>query len=382
MSVQNSQFFYLGLSKSVRFKENKQTFLVGKYIFCRIFASNVKSIFTMPTIKIHITDQQLEKLHINGEIVITLGDHSPQTQQMSPVQTGTMSFFEYIRQWAAHQEQTGNLRTAETYRSALSQFCRFRQNEDLPLSAITPVLMEQFQSYLRSRQLTMNTVSFFMRILRSIYHKGVKQGLAIDNQPFRSVYTGNAQTQKRALSRETIQRIRQLQPDSPQLLFARDMFLLSFYLRGMSFVDMAYLKRSDIHDGHITYKRHKTGQMLTIRWEQQMQDIVDRYPNTETDYLLPIIRKQNGKERNQYRNCQTHINRDLKEIARLTGISINLTMYCARHSWATIARDMQVPMNVISRAMGHVNERTTEIYIRSVDTDTVDRINEQIMQMI
>ena len=337
----------------------------------------------MPTIKIHITDEQLEKLRADGEIVITLGGDSFQTLQPSvPRHDTTVCFFEYGRQWVVRLEQTGNLRTAETYRSALSQFRRFRQGEDLPLSEVTPVLMEQFQSYLRSRQLTMNTVSFFMRILRSIYHKGVKQGLAVDCQPFRSVYTGNAQTQKRALSCDTIQRIKALQLDSKPLAFARDMFLLSFYLRGMSFVDMAYLKRSDIHNGHITYKRHKTGQMLTIRWERQMQDIVDRHPNTRSDYLLPIISKQNGRERNQYRNHQTHINRSLKEIARQTGVTINLTMYCARHSWATIARDMQVPMNVISRAMGHQNERTTEIYIRSVDSDTVDSVNERIMQMI
>lgn len=336
----------------------------------------------MPTIRIHITDEQLENLCINGEIIITLGNHKAQTEEMPTVQTDSIGFFEYVSQWAVQLRQMGNLRTAETYRSALNQFSRFRQNEDLPLSDITAVLMEQFQSYLRSRQLTMNTVSFFMRILRSIYHKGVKSGLTVDNQPFRSVYTGNAKTQKRALPREAIQRIKQLQLDNPQLLFARDMFLLSFYLRGMSFVDMAYMKRSDIHDGYITYKRHKTGQMLTIRWEQQMQGIVDRYPNTKSDYLLPIICKQNGKERNQYRNHQTHINRDLKEIARLAGININLTMYCARHSWATIARDMEVPMNIISRAMGHVNERTTEIYIRSVDADTVDKVNEQIIRMI
>lgn len=336
----------------------------------------------MPTIKIHITDEQLERLHIDGEIIITLGGGKTQTPQPHPAQTSIVGFFEYIRQWAARLERTGNLRTAETYRSAASQLSRFRQGEDIPLPEVTPVLMEQFQSYLRSRRLTMNSISFLMRILRSVYHKGVKEGLAIDCQPFRSVYTGNAQTQKRALPLEKIQRIKQLHPDCPQLLFARDMFLLSFYLRGMSFVDMAYLRQSDIHDGHITYKRHKTGQVLTIRWEQQMQDIVDRHPNTQTDYLLPIIRKQNGKERNQYRNHQTHINRDLKEIARLAGITINLTMYCARHSWATIAREMQVPMNIISRAMGHHNERTTEIYIRSVDTDTIDNVNKQIMQMV
>lgn len=335
----------------------------------------------MPTIKIYITNEQLEWLYTNGEILITFGTDNAQPQSL-PVQADTMGFFEYIRQWAEQLEKTGNLRTAETYRAALNQLRRFRQDKDLPLSDVTPVLMEQFQSYLRSRQLTMNSVSFLMRILRSIYHKGVKQGLAVDCQPFRNVYTGNAQTQKRALSREMMQCIKALPLDSKPLIFARDMFLLSFYLRGMSFVDMAYLKRTDIRDGYITYKRHKTGQILTIRWEQPMQDIVDRHPNKSTGYLLPIISKQNGKERNQYRNHQTQINRNLKEIARLAGITCTLTMYCTRHSWATIARELQVPMNVISQALGHTNERTTEIYIRSVSIDTIDNANERIIRMI
>ena len=99
-------------------------------------------------------------------------------------------------------------------------------------------------------------------------------------------------------------------------------------------------------------------------------------------YLLPIIRRQNGKERNQYRHRQTLINHDLKEVARLADVTVNLTMYCARHTWATVARSLQVPMNVISQAMGHNNERTTEIYIRNVDSDAVDGANAQILRVV
>ena len=335
----------------------------------------------MPTIRINITTEQLKSLLANSEIVINIdNDHQAPHLQMAP--QDSTPFLAFIRLWADKLEETGNLCTAETYRSALNHFCRFRDGEDLLLSDITPTLMEQFQNYLRSQNLTMNTISFVMRILRSLYHKGVKQGLATDCQPFCSVYTGNAKTQKRALQLESLQLIKQMTLSSPSLAFARDMFLLSFYLRGMSFVDMAYLKRSDIQDNLLHYKRHKTGQMLTIRWEQQMEEIASRYPNTTSSYLLPFIRKENGKERNQYRNHQTRINRSLKEVARQANININLTMYCARHSWATIARNLQVPMNVISRAMGHTSERTTEIYIRTVDVGAIDQANKRILQMI
>ena len=98
--------------------------------------------------------------------------------------------------------------------------------------------------------------------------------------------------------------------------------------------------------------------------------------------MLPIIIKLNGKERNQYRHRQTIINKELKEIGKMAAINVPLSMYCSRHTWATVARDLQVPMNVISRAMGHTNERTTEIYIRSIDINKIDKANEQIINSL
>lgn len=334
----------------------------------------------MATIRIVISQDQLMELQKNGEIVVCADTN--EKMLLKQITEDKQTFFAFIKQWINQLKKMGNLRTAETYQAAYNKFSQFREGIDLSLSCITPLMMEQFQSYLRSQNLTMNTVSYFMRVLRSVYHKGVKQGLTVDQQPFRDVYTGNAQTQKRALSLDMIKRIKEQGLDSQSELFARDMFLLSFYLRGISFVDMAYLKQSDIKDGRLSYKRHKTGQMMSIRWEPQMQEIIDKYPNTKTEYLLPIITKNNGKERNQYRYHQTRINRDLKHIARIAGVNVSLTMYCTRHSWATIAREQQVPMNVISRAMGHTNERTTEIYIRSIDVTVVDKANEKLLSIL
>ena len=334
----------------------------------------------MATIRIIISKRQLEELINCGEIIVSMDTVDNKVSETKPNHDPT--FFEFIKQWIDQLKQLGNLRTAETYQAAYNKFSQFRGGTDLYLPDITGIMMEEFQSYLRSQQLTMNTVSYFLRVLRSLYHKGVKQGLTVDHQPFRDVYTGTPLTQKRALSLDMIQRIKRLQLVNQRQLFARDMFMLSFYLRGMSFIDMAHLKRTDIKDGRLYYKRHKTGQMLNIQWERQMQEIIDKYPNTKTSYLLPIITKDNGKERNQYRYILTCINLDLKEIARLVNINVNLTMYCARHSWATIARELQVPMNVISRAMGHANEHTTEIYIRSIDVSVVDTANRQLLRMV
>ena len=112
-----------------------------------------------------------------------------------------------------------------------------------------------------------------------------------------------------------------------------------------------------------------------------MESIVCRYP-TQTPYLLPIIQHVGQSERNQYRLRQDRVNRSLKAIAVKAGIKQNLTMYCARHSWATIARENKIPVSVISHAMGHTNELTTEVYLKAIDSAVIDRCNHEIIRLV
>lgn len=293
------------------------------------------------------------------------------------------TFLQFFTKQILHQAKNGCHRTTETYRSAYHKFASFRQQQDIAFEAIDSQLLTAFQSFLRQQNLSMNTISFYMRILRSVYHKAVEQGLTVDRQPFCHVYTGQAKTDKRAIGIEELRKIKALETDNCRLSFARDLFLFSFYTRGMSFVDIAYLRQGDIRNGILTYKRRKTGQMLNIRWEPAMQEIVDRYRDGHCgNYLLPIINKENGKERNQYRHVQTQVNKHLKTVAEMVGMNTKLTMYCARHSWATIARQLQIPMEVISHGMGHTHERTTEIYLKSIDFQSIDQANRRILNLL
>ena len=170
--------------------------------------------------------------------------------------------------------------------------------------------------------------------------------------------------------------------DLPALDYARDMFMISFMLRGMSFVDMAYLRKSDLSNGYIFYRRRKTGQMLTIEWTKEMQRILDKYPENSSDYLLPIIRHRGVNERSAYHNVGYNINHSLKTIGRLIGIKVPLTMYVARHSWASAAKSKGIPISVISECMGHDSETTTRIYLASLDTSVVDKANSLILKSL
>ena len=168
--------------------------------------------------------------------------------------------------------------------------------------------------------------------------------------------------------------------ENASLDYARDMFLISFYLRGMPFVDMVYLKKKDLQNGFVRYCRQKTAQRLIIQWETHMQSIMEKYPENATQYLLPIITIEDGTERKQYCRKGLFINRKLKMIGNMVGLNIPLSMYVARHSWASAARDKNVPLSVISKALGHDSETTTQIYLSSIKTSIVDQANEKILK--
>ena len=152
----------------------------------------------------------------------------------------------------------------------------------------------------------------------------------------------------------------------------------------MSFVDIAYLKKSDIRNGQLQYSRKKTGQTLTISWEKPMQEIVDAYSHLtkDTPYLLPIITKQDGTERKQYERMEHNVNRNLKKIGEMAGLHIPLTTYVARHSWASIMRDMGNDITVVGKGLGHSDIKTTQIYLSTIDNSTVMRANKRFLGRI
>ncbi len=289
--------------------------------------------------------------------------------------------FDYIKYRSSRLKESGRLRTGETYQQTLNSFMKFRKGVDLYFDMLDADLVGQYESYMRANCLSRNTTSFYMRILRCIYNRAVEDDLAIQTDPFKRVYTGVDKTAKRAITLKEMKRIKKLDlTDNPDLDYARDIFLFSFYMRGMSFIDIAYLRKKDLSNGYITYIRKKTGQQLAIRWERSMQEIIDKYPENPTQYLLPLITRQDGTERRQYLNKILFINRKLKQIATLAKVSIPLSTYVSRHSWASIAKSKNVPLSIICEGMGHDNEETTRIYLASIRTHRLDEANSRILK--
>lgn len=304
----------------------------------------------------------------------------PRQTSMKPDRCQLFGFMDAV---ISRMRENGKLRTSETYSSTLSSFKRFRKGADISLSDITSEVMERYEKWLKDTGLTPNSISFYMRILRAAYNRAVCDELIENHNPFRKVYTGVGKTKKRALPLNAIRRIRNLDLSGQGALdYARDMFLMSFYLRGMSFIDMTFLQKSDLDNGRLSYRRRKTGQQLVIAWLPEMQSIVDKYPVNTSKYLLPIIMEPGCEERRVYRNKSYNITHNLKKVARMAGLDGKLTLYVARHSWASAAKAKGIPLSVISEGMGHDSEATTRIYLASLDTSVVDRANSVIMKSL
>ena len=299
-------------------------------------------------------------------------------------QSNGSTLFSYMEQMIARYWRLGQHRTSETYSTTLNSFKRFRADIDVHLEDVDSELMEAYENHLKQNNLSPNTISFYMKHLRAVYKRAVDDELLRNKNPFKRVSTSIEKTAKRAISLKVLKRLKAMDlSDNSSKRFARDIFLFSFYTRGMSFVDIAYLQKKNLKGDVLSYRRRKTNQPLKIGWEPDMQEILKRYEaDTSSPYLFSIIKEPSNNPRKQYQNALFLINRHLKDIGKGLGLHQPLTMYCARHSWASIARDEGIPLSVISEGMGHDSEKTTQIYLASLKTEVIDKANRKILKLL
>ena len=276
--------------------------------------------------------------------------------------------------------------TGRNYRKTLCSLRKFADTEKMYISDITEDTVCAYHAYLLRRRACRNTISFYMRILRAACNKAADNGyMAPDNSVFDSVFTGVDVTRKRALDTATLQRIARLDlPLGSEMDFSRDLFLFSFYTRGMNFVDMAHLSQDNISHGILSYIRSKTGQGLSMEIEPCMESIIHKWQKYATNgRVFPIITETKAKKVfEQYQYRLTRHNLMLKEIGRLVKTHFPLTSYAARHSWASLAQRLDIPLSVISCGMGHTSERTTRIYLEQLDNSKIDKANRRIIRSI
>ncbi|MCS2477934.1 site-specific integrase [Bacteroides faecis] len=293
------------------------------------------------------------------------------------------NFFQLAEERILHFKKLGKKKTASNYTCALRHFKQFREEEDIAVEDLSVGLMKDFQAHLINVGLGMNTISLYNRQLRAIYNYALDEEIVlIDRRPFRKSFTGQEKTRKRAVSHEKIRKLTHFSlVGKNKLEFARDLFLFSIYMQGMPFVDIAYLKKEQVKNDFISYKRKKTNRHLTVKLHEKAKAIIHKYKVNDPDcpYLFPILYNPQRKVSVEYSSAlRTHNNR-LRQISELMGFDELLTSYVARHTWASQARQCGVHDTVISEAMGHNNLETTTIYLTSLDTGLIASANFQVI---
>ena len=302
------------------------------------------------------------------------------------------TFNGYCTDLVSSFKEQGKNGNAIVYQSTLDSFKGFAKLKNYQLSELDYNTIKGYQEYLSKKvniskdkktekKLTPNGISFYLRTLRAIINRAIKEGLIEENSyPFKKISIKSEKTRKRAVNKDVIKMVEDLDASEDKILqFYKDLFMFSFYNRGMNFVDMAFLKVKNIEGGRIVYSRQKTGQQFSIKITEKAKAILDQYSDLSDpqSYLFPIIIRK-GNEYRDYRNAMRFMNKKLKKISEMLKLDVPLTTYVSRHSWATIAKKSGISTAIISEGLGHESEETTQIYLDSFENEVLDDVNELI----
>ena len=175
--------------------------------------------------------------------------------------------------------------------------------------------MVGYEDYLNAQGLARNTINYYLRNFRTIYNSSIRDGFKPKSEnPFTYIQTKPCKTIKRAINKDDMKKLSSLiLPVHSGMDIARDMYLFSFYAQGMAFVDIVFLKKKNIRDGILSYRRHKSQQLIHIVVTPQMQGLIDKYAN-DSEYVFPIIDTSLSTSiYDQYRLALGRVNRYLKK---------------------------------------------------------------------
>lgn len=290
------------------------------------------------------------------------------------------AFFEYE---INKLNEYGKIGTANSYQWTINSIKKNLGEKDILFANITAGVIHDYRDKLRSGKISENTVNFYLHNFHAVYNKALGKGIkCAPSDPFQFLHIKPQKTVKRALTVEEIKLISELDlGNDAKREIARDIFMFSFYTRGMSFIDIILLKQTDIQGGTITYRRSKTGQLLQVKITSQINDIMKKYIS-DSIYIFGLVEGEKPDEiYKSYKNAYMRINRNLKKVAERLSLNVRLTTYVAKHSWATIAKLKGVPITTISEGLGHTSGTTTLIYLKELDQSVINEANDLVCTM-
>lgn len=296
--------------------------------------------------------------------------------------TREVGFYTYFRSKIRELDSSGHEGTARAYESTLNSLQKHSRRTDFPLRKVSAKFISEYRQRLLASGVCENTVGFYLHNIKAVYRKGCRE-LGLDLlSPFVGLGIKVEKTMKRSLTASTVRKIARLElrAGTGECL-ARDIFMFSFYTRGMAFIDIALLKKTDVFPELICYKRHKTGQLIQIGINKQIGHILNRYVDTAGEYVFPLV-LESSDPYSSYKTAYHRIRYSLRKIKSIIGMDIPLRLHAARHSWAMIARESGASIQIIGECLGHTSENTTRIYLKELDRSVLDKVNNNVADCI
>lgn len=296
---------------------------------------------------------------------------------------------QYIDSQIAYKKAMGKDGIAAAYYSTRISLKKYlntisARKTDIRMEKIDCNFVVGYEDCLFAQGLARNTINYYLRNFRTIYNSAIRNGYKSKNDnPFAYIHTKPCKTVKRAINKNDMKELSSLSlPACSSMDIARDLYLFGFYAQGMAFVDIVFLKKKDINGDILSYRRHKSKQLIHVVVTPQMQRLINKYAN-DSEYVFPILDAALPTPiYEQYRLALGRMNRYLKKIASLLNINVRLTTYTARHTWATLARESGAPISIISAGLGHTSEEMTRVYLKDFDQETLAKVNRVVTNLL
>ena len=311
----------------------------------------------------------------------------------NPVRNMTVG--SYLDLFISQLKEENRLGYAESFRGLRSSLLLYCKSLDIKFSAIDNQWLKGYELFLKKGGKAKNTIGIRFRSLRALYNKAMADEVVKkDYYPFDSfkVSQFHEQTKKRAIKREDIQRIIDLDLRtitnyrSPYLELGRDLFIFSYLSCGINLTDIARIRYSDIFNGRLEYHRKKTKKLISCKLQEPALKIIEKYRKknaTSADYIFPIldrkVHKTETQIRDKVRKANKATNKALHKIESKLGLPIDLTTYVARHSFATVLKRSGVSTSIISESLGHSSEKVTQYYLDSFENEQIDNAMKNLL---
>lgn len=340
------------------------------------------------TLKILIATKQLEaekmlmETEVNGEM-LSSGELIDKVRPDR--RTTALSVGDYFQEVVDRLEKSNRIGYADAFRNTWNSLKQYNEGKDMSFSQVTPAWLRRYEEHLIGKGLATNSIFLYLRTFKTLLNKAVKEKRVSEKfNPFADIsFTRyrNAKTKKRALRKDDIMTIMNLNLEEGHKLFDHwNMFRFSYLCWGINFIDMSYLKWENVNDEVLHYHRKKTKDLFNIPLLPEAMAILDYYRqqprSADNPYIFPVLSEVHQSPKSQgYRikKVRTQFNKSLDEIGKLCGITMKLTSYVARHTFANVLKQTGVPMTVIQEAMGHESEAMTRVYVSELDADVLGK---------